>query len=132
VVGDHRTDPRLIGDILEMRAIDAAIAVERHASGACAPEREKSEREGYQAHGGDLLVPPFGQGDTGLDPLPLCPTGYFWGVSVAAVEAWPEATVACVSKVYPMRSHTVSAERGAAAVVGEADAARLTGPPGRG
>jgi fumarate reductase flavoprotein subunit len=33
----------------------------------------------------------------------------------------PDASVAVVSKVYPMRSHTVSAEGGAAAVVAESD-----------
>ncbi|MDX1468680.1 MAG: fumarate reductase (quinol) flavoprotein subunit [Acidimicrobiia bacterium] len=33
----------------------------------------------------------------------------------------PEATIAVVSKVYPMRSHTVSAEGGAAAVISESD-----------
>ncbi len=37
--------------------------------------------------------------------------------AVAAVEADPKITVALVSKVYPMRSHTVSAEGGAAGVV---------------
>ncbi len=36
--------------------------------------------------------------------------------AIAAVEADPQASVALVSKVYPMRSHTVSAEGGAAAV----------------
>jgi fumarate reductase flavoprotein subunit len=36
--------------------------------------------------------------------------------AIAAVEADPAASVALVSKVYPMRSHTVSAEGGAAAV----------------
>jgi fumarate reductase flavoprotein subunit len=36
--------------------------------------------------------------------------------AIAAVEADPEASVAMVSKVYPMRSHTVSAEGGAAAI----------------
>jgi fumarate reductase flavoprotein subunit len=36
--------------------------------------------------------------------------------AIAAVEADPNASVALVSKVYPMRSHTVSAEGGAAAV----------------
>jgi fumarate reductase flavoprotein subunit len=36
--------------------------------------------------------------------------------AVAAVEANPQSSVAIVSKVYPMRSHTVSAEGGAAAV----------------
>jgi fumarate reductase flavoprotein subunit len=37
--------------------------------------------------------------------------------AIAAVEADPEVSVAMVSKVYPMRSHTVSAEGGAAAYV---------------
>ena len=36
--------------------------------------------------------------------------------AIAAVEADPTVSVAMVSKVYPMRSHTVSAEGGAAAV----------------
>jgi fumarate reductase flavoprotein subunit len=36
--------------------------------------------------------------------------------AIAAVEADPAVSVALVSKVYPMRSHTVSAEGGAAAV----------------
>src|ERR1019366_9849747 len=37
--------------------------------------------------------------------------------SIAVVEANPTLKVAMVSKVYPMRSHTVSAEGGAAAVL---------------
>ncbi len=37
--------------------------------------------------------------------------------AIAAVEADPKITVAIVSKVYPMRSHTVSAEGGTGAVV---------------
>jgi fumarate reductase flavoprotein subunit len=37
--------------------------------------------------------------------------------AIAAVEANPRITVGMVSKVYPMRSHTVSAEGGAAAVM---------------
>src|SRR5690606_21340159 len=37
--------------------------------------------------------------------------------AIAAVEADPTVSVALVSKVYPMRSHTVSAEGGAAAYV---------------
>ena len=41
--------------------------------------------------------------------------------AIAAVEADPNASVAMVSKVYPMRSHTVSAEGGAAAVAREDD-----------
>jgi fumarate reductase flavoprotein subunit len=41
--------------------------------------------------------------------------------AIAAVEADPQASVALVSKVYPMRSHTVSAEGGAAAVAGADD-----------
>jgi fumarate reductase flavoprotein subunit len=41
--------------------------------------------------------------------------------AIAAMEADPKVTVALVSKVYPMRSHTVSAEGGAAAVVPGSD-----------
>src|SRR5438445_9918047 len=37
--------------------------------------------------------------------------------AIAAVQANPSLNVAIVSKVYPMRSHTVSAEGGAAAVI---------------
>jgi fumarate reductase flavoprotein subunit len=37
--------------------------------------------------------------------------------AIAVAEADPELSVAVVSKVYPMRSHTVSAEGGAAAVI---------------
>ncbi len=45
--------------------------------------------------------------------------------AIAAVEASPEITVCCVSKMYPMRSHTVSAEGGAAGVVGSDDSLDL-------
>ncbi|GLZ29651.1 fumarate reductase flavoprotein subunit [Lentzea sp. NBRC 105346] len=41
--------------------------------------------------------------------------------AVAVAEANPLLSVAIVSKVYPMRSHTVSAEGGAAAVIAEDD-----------
>jgi len=41
--------------------------------------------------------------------------------AIAAVEADPKLSVALVSKVYPMRSHTVSAEGGAAAVARDDD-----------
>src|SRR5207247_1520238 len=41
--------------------------------------------------------------------------------AIAAVEAYPKLRVAVISKVYPMRSHTVSAEGGAAAVIKPAD-----------
>ncbi|SON63284.1 Fumarate reductase flavoprotein subunit [Mycobacterium simulans] len=41
--------------------------------------------------------------------------------AIAIAEANPRLDVAIVSKVYPMRSHTVSAEGGAAAVAGEDD-----------
>ncbi|MGH3646859.1 MAG: fumarate reductase (quinol) flavoprotein subunit [Micromonosporaceae bacterium] len=41
--------------------------------------------------------------------------------AIAVVEADPSLSVAIVSKVYPMRSHTVSAEGGAAAVIKEVD-----------
>jgi len=41
--------------------------------------------------------------------------------AIAAVEARPDLRVAVISKVYPMRSHTVSAEGGAAAVIKPGD-----------
>ena len=41
--------------------------------------------------------------------------------AIAVCEANPELTLAVASKVYPMRSHTVSAEGGAAAVIKEDD-----------
>ncbi len=41
--------------------------------------------------------------------------------AIAVVEANPQLSVAIISKVYPMRSHTVSAEGGAAAVIREED-----------
>jgi fumarate reductase flavoprotein subunit len=41
--------------------------------------------------------------------------------AIAAAEADPQASIAIVSKVYPMRSHTVSAEGGAAGVAREDD-----------
>ena len=45
--------------------------------------------------------------------------------AIAVAEAWPEASIAMVSKVYPMRSHTVSAEGGAAAAIGPDDSLDL-------
>ncbi len=47
--------------------------------------------------------------------------------AIAAVEADPDVTVALVSKVYPMRSHTVSAEGGAAAVARDDDNLEMHG-----
>jgi fumarate reductase flavoprotein subunit len=47
--------------------------------------------------------------------------------AIAAVEADPEVSVALVSKVYPMRSHTVSAEGGAAAVARADDSLEMHG-----
>ena len=41
--------------------------------------------------------------------------------AIAVAEAHPELSIAIVSKVYPMRSHTVAAEGGAAAVIGPDD-----------
>ncbi len=41
--------------------------------------------------------------------------------AIAAAESHPDLTIGLVSKVYPMRSHTVSAEGGAAAVMREDD-----------
>ena len=43
--------------------------------------------------------------------------------SIAAAEARPDLNIAVVSKVYPMRSHTVAAEGGAAAVIKPDDSA---------
>jgi fumarate reductase flavoprotein subunit len=45
--------------------------------------------------------------------------------AIAAAEVSPELSIALVSKVYPMRSHTVSAEGGAGAAFGEDDSADL-------
>jgi fumarate reductase flavoprotein subunit len=47
--------------------------------------------------------------------------------AIAAIEADPNVSVAMVSKVYPMRSHTVSAEGGAAAVAREDDTKEMHG-----
>jgi fumarate reductase flavoprotein subunit len=47
--------------------------------------------------------------------------------AIAAVEADPKASVALVSKVYPMRSHTVSAEGGAAGVARDDDSLEMHG-----
>src|SRR5205807_1953124 len=41
--------------------------------------------------------------------------------AIAVAEEHPELSVAVVSKVYPMRSHTVSAEGGAAGAIGPDD-----------
>ena len=58
-------------------------------------------------HSCDLLI--VGGGGAGLR------------AAIAAAEAAPKLDVAVVSKVYPMRSHTVSAEGGAAAVIKSGD-----------
>jgi fumarate reductase flavoprotein subunit len=47
--------------------------------------------------------------------------------AIAAAEADPTASIAIVSKVYPMRSHTVSAEGGAAGVAREDDNLEMHG-----
>ncbi|MCV5887036.1 FAD-binding protein, partial [Escherichia coli] len=41
--------------------------------------------------------------------------------AIAAAEANPDLEVALISKVYPMRSHTVAAEGGSAAVIKDED-----------
>ena len=43
------------------------------------------------------------------------------GAAIAAAEADPSLRIALLSKVYPMRSHTVAAEGGAAAVIKDED-----------
>ena len=60
-------------------------------------------------HSCDLLI--VGGGGAGLR------------ASIAAAEARPGLNIAVVSKVYPMRSHTVAAEGGAAAVIKPDDSA---------
>jgi fumarate reductase flavoprotein subunit len=47
--------------------------------------------------------------------------------AIAACEVDPAASIALVSKVYPMRSHTVSAEGGAAAVARDDDSLEMHG-----
>ncbi|MEX0832765.1 MAG: FAD-binding protein [Actinomycetota bacterium] len=47
--------------------------------------------------------------------------------AIAAAETSADLSIALVSKVYPMRSHTVSAEGGTAAVIGEDDSLELHG-----
>src|SRR5213594_2927786 len=60
--------------------------------------------DGYQH---DLLV--IGGGGAGLR------------AAIAAAETWDRLSIAVLSKVYPMRSHTVSAEGGTAAVMRDND-----------
>jgi fumarate reductase flavoprotein subunit len=57
----------------------------------------------YEKSGHDVLV--IGAGGAGLR------------AAIAVAEANPKLNIAVISKVYPMRSHTVSAEGGAAAVI---------------
>jgi fumarate reductase flavoprotein subunit len=47
--------------------------------------------------------------------------------AIAVAEADPQASIALISKVYPMRSHTVSAEGGAAAIARDDDSLEMHG-----
>src|SRR5258707_15861358 len=55
------------------------------------------------------------------DVLPVGGGGAGLRAAIAVSETDPRLSVAVVSKVYPMRSHTVSAEGGAAGVILPAD-----------
>ncbi|MGH9777966.1 MAG: FAD-binding protein, partial [Candidatus Acidiferrales bacterium] len=60
-----------------------------------------------EVHSTDVLI--VGGGGAGLR------------AAIAVAESHPQLSVALLSKVYPMRSHTVSAEGGAAAVIKPGD-----------
>ncbi len=66
-----------------------------------------------EVHQHDILI--IGGGGAGLR------------AAIAAAETNPKLSIALVSKVYPMRSHTVSAEGGAAACLREYDSLELHG-----
>src|SRR5213592_2648944 len=51
------------------------------------------------------------------DVLVVCGGGAGLRAAIAVAETHPKLRVAVISKVYPMRSHTVSAEGGAAAAI---------------
>src|SRR6188474_1008995 len=68
-------------------------------SGATPPTQKGKPMEVFKA---DVVI--IGAGGAGLR------------AAIAVAEADPALTIALVSKVYPMRSHTVAAEGGAAAV----------------
>jgi fumarate reductase flavoprotein subunit len=55
--------------------------------------------------------------DASHDVLLVCGGGAGLRAAIAIAETDPHLDVAVISKVYPMRSHTVSAEGGAAAVI---------------
>src|SRR5260370_30149393 len=72
----------------------------------------RTRKEGRKTPGNDANkrdVPTIGGGGAGLR------------AAIAAVEESGRLSVAVLSKVYPMRSHTVSAEGGAAAVMRDND-----------
>src|SRR3989442_4413815 len=98
-IGDQRMGarghPTSLLSLLSFDEARASVVV-------CAPGNQVP-RERMEVFSSDVLV--VGGGGAGLR------------AAIAVAETQPRLRVAVISKVYPMRSHTVSAEGGAAAVI---------------
>src|SRR3984893_4698821 len=81
------------------------------------PGERSTGRGQYGVRSGDRITLSLGMDFESYDVLVV--GGGLAGIraAIAAVDANPRLRVGMVSKVYPMRSHTVSAEGGAAAVL---------------